>query len=169
MHFGLEGNHFSEFDFPFAGFFVCVCVFVSLELSLMLYCSLWRILFQPESITFTEKLTVSGMPHQHLYTSKEQGSPCFKFPCLCQYQAELQFYFKQDAYIFFFSVVLWKKSIHIQLPQGGEMEKKIVERCKWTTWGSRREVKPVIRLNFTKVTELADTTVCAALKKQAYF
>lgn len=58
--------------------------------------------------------------------------------------------------LFFFPVVLWKKSIRIQLSQGGEMEKKIEERCKWSTWGSRREMKPVIRLNFIKVTELAD-------------
>lgn len=59
-------------------------------------------------------------------------------------------------FFFFFPVVLWKKPIRIQLSQGGEMEKKIEERCKWSAWGSRREMKPVIRLNFIKVTELAD-------------
>lgn len=50
-------------------------------------------------------------------------------------------------------------AICIQLPQAGEkqceeMGMKIVETSEWTT--SKREVKPVIRLRFIKVTELAD-------------
>lgn len=40
--------------------------------------------------------------------------------------------------------------------QGGEMKNKCAERGNWTSWGSGREMKPVIRLNSIKMAELAD-------------
>lgn len=43
-----------------------------------------------------------------------------------------------------------------KVTQSGEMEKKVVDRWNWTSSGSRREIKPVIRLNFIKTAELAD-------------
>lgn len=82
-------------------------------------------------------------------------NPCFKFPCIVSIRQSCNSIINRML-TYFFPVMLWKKYIHIQLPQGGEMEKKIVEKCKQTTWGSRREMKPLIRLNFIKVIELAD-------------
>lgn len=117
-------------------------------LSLMLHCSFWRTLFQPESIIFTLKLNVSGMLHQHRTLARY--SPCFKFPSIVSIRQSCNSVVNR-VLTYFFPVMLWNKYIHIQLPQGGEMEKKIVEKCKQTTLRIQRRNKASHKAKFHKV------------------
>lgn len=98
----------------------------------------------------TQELTDSGMPHQHLYTSVEQSTLTSDFLVFVStkqsHNSILNRMLTSMIFQWSYERLLPTSSNHRygKITQGEETEKKVVERCNWTSWGSRREMKPVI-------------------------